>query len=97
MGRGWTSPRRLHQIEDLGGFIGPGRGVDNGDEVSLALLYDLAEQRLQPVSSPFTLWSAGLHEGHAAKRGLRSRASVNPEVTWPPLPEVGGLLLELHV
>jgi len=57
---------------------------------------DVAERGLQPESSPLTLRCGGLHEGHVAERGLRSRASVHPEVTWLPLPEVVGPLPELH-
>ena len=45
----------LHLIGNVGGFIGHGRGVDKGDEIPFALLYDAAEQGLWPVSSLFTL------------------------------------------
>ena len=56
MGRTWIPSRWLHLIENVGGVIGPGRGVDKGDKVPLALLHDVAERGLRPISSPFTLW-----------------------------------------
>jgi len=37
-------------FENVGGFIGPGRGVDKGDEVPLALLHDAAEWGLRPAT-----------------------------------------------
>jgi len=97
VGRTWIPPRWLHLA---------GTWVDSLVLAGVLIremnfrLYrrrcDTAKRGLRPKSSPLTLRCDGLPEGHAAKRGLWSRASVHPGVTWLPLPEVVGPLPELH-
>ena len=97
LGRTLDSTEVVAPLWNMGESIGP-VGVEIR-EMSLRLhccMCNAAERGLQPESSLLTLRRGGLHEGHAAERGLRSRASVHPEVTWLPLPEVVGPLPEPH-